>query len=122
MRVTTVSRPARVRPRRPGDRSRPSPPIGSLLALRRSATPSVLPSFPWVGLLTLAGAIFVSVTSEFLPTGLLPDMAHDLGVSVGTTGLLVTVFAVSVVAATTPLTTLTRRYSRKRLVVLVLLT
>ena len=81
----------------------------------------MLPSFPWVGLLTLAGAIFVSVTSEFLPTGLLPDMAHDLRVDVATTGLLVTVFAGAVVAATTPLTTLTRRYSRKRLVVLVLL-
>src|SRR5699024_3826969 len=49
--------------------------------------------FPWVGLLTLAGAIFVSVTSEFLPTGLLPDMARDLDVSLSTAGLLVTVFA-----------------------------
>jgi predicted MFS family arabinose efflux permease len=80
----------------------------------------VLPPFPWIGLVTLAGAIFVSVTSEFLPTGLLPDMARGLGVSVSTTGLLVSVFAGTVVAATTPLTSLTRRFSRKRLVVLVL--
>ena len=80
----------------------------------------MLPAFPWIGLLTLAGAIFVSVTSEFLPTGLLPEMAAGLGVGVGTTGLLVTVFAGTVVAATTPLTTLTRRLSRKRLVVVVL--
>ncbi|HEY0375137.1 MAG TPA: MFS transporter [Amnibacterium sp.] len=73
-----------------------------------------------MGLLTLAGAIFVSVTSEFLPTGLLPDMAEGLGVGVATTGLLVAIFAGTVVAATTPLATLTRRFSRKRLVVLVL--
>jgi predicted MFS family arabinose efflux permease len=83
--------------------------------------PPIAPAFPWVGLLTLAGAIFVSVTSEFLPTGLLPEMAHDLGVSVATTGLLVTVFAGTVVAATTPLTTLTKRFPRKALVVAVLL-
>ncbi|MEN9619886.1 MAG: hypothetical protein RL499_79, partial [Actinomycetota bacterium] len=37
--------------------------------------------FPWVGLITLAAAIFVLVTSEFLPTGLLPIMAADLEVS-----------------------------------------
>ncbi|MET1051210.1 MAG: MFS transporter, partial [Mycetocola sp.] len=77
--------------------------------------------FPWIGLLTLAGAIFVSVTSEFLPTGLLPDMAKDLDVSLSTAGLLVTVFAGTVVIATTPLAALTRKYSRKGLVVVVLL-
>ncbi|WP_167132851.1 MFS transporter [Paramicrobacterium chengjingii] len=77
--------------------------------------------FPWVGLLTLAGAIFVSVTSEFLPTGLLPDMARDLDVSLSTAGLLVTVFAGTVVIATTPLAALTRNVSRKALVVFVLL-
>jgi predicted MFS family arabinose efflux permease len=78
-------------------------------------------AFPWIGLLTLAGAIFVSVTSEFLPTGLLPDMAKELGVSLSTAGFLVTVFAGTVVVATTPLAALTRKYSRKGLVVIVLL-
>jgi predicted MFS family arabinose efflux permease len=77
--------------------------------------------FPWIGLLTLAGAIFVSVTSEFLPTGLLPEMAGDLGVSISTAGLLVTIFAGTVVVATTPLAALTRNYSRKGLIVAVLL-
>jgi predicted MFS family arabinose efflux permease len=77
--------------------------------------------FPWIGLLTLAGAIFVSVTSEFLPTGLLPEMAGDLGVSISTAGLLVTIFAGAVVVATTPLAALTRNYSRKGLIVAVLL-
>jgi predicted MFS family arabinose efflux permease len=79
------------------------------------------PAFPWVGLLVLAGAIFVSVTSEFLPTGLLPDMAGQLDVSESQIGLLVTIFAGTVVVSTTPLAALTRRYSRKYLVVAVLL-
>jgi predicted MFS family arabinose efflux permease len=60
------------------------------------------------------------VTTEFLPTGLLPDMARDLDVNVSTTGLLVTVFAGAVVAGTTPLAALTRRQPRKRLVVAVM--
>lgn len=86
-----------------------------------TTTPTVTTAFPWIGLLTLAGAIFVSVTSEFLPTGLLPEMAAELDVSLSTAGLLVTVFAGTVVIATTPLAALTRRYSRKGLVVVVLL-
>lgn len=87
-----------------------------------SHTPTTAaPVFPWVGLIVLAGAIFVSVTSEFLPTGLLPDMAGELGVSESRIGLLVTIFAGTVVISTTPLAALTRAYSRKYLVVIVLL-
>jgi len=69
----------------------------------------------------LAGAIFVSVTSEFLPVGLLPDMAGELDVDESRIGLLVTIFAGTVVLSTTPLAALTRNYSRKYLVVFVLL-
>jgi predicted MFS family arabinose efflux permease len=76
--------------------------------------------FPWVGLVTLALAIFVSVTTEFLPTGLLPEMAHTFHVSLSQVGLLVTIFAATVVLSTTPLSILTRRYSRKSLVIVVL--
>jgi DHA1 family inner membrane transport protein len=85
------------------------------------STPAKSAPFPLVGLLVLAGAIFSSVTSEFLPTGLLPDMARDLHVSVSQVGLLVSIFAGTVVVSTTPLAALTRRYSRKALVVVVLL-
>jgi predicted MFS family arabinose efflux permease len=76
--------------------------------------------FPLFRLLVLTGAIFVSVTSEFLPTGLLPDMAAELGVSESQIGLLITVFAGTVVVSAAPLTVLTRRYSRKWLMVLLL--
>jgi DHA1 family inner membrane transport protein len=73
--------------------------------------------FPFFRLLVLAGAIFVSVSSEFLPTGLLPDIAADLDVSESRVGLLITVFAFTVVLSAAPLTVLTRRYSRKGLLV-----
>ncbi len=76
--------------------------------------------FPFFRLLVLSGAIFASVSSEFLPTGLLPEMAAELGVSESRVGLLVTVFAGTVVLTTAPLTALTRKYSRKWLMVLLL--
>ncbi|WP_210507286.1 MFS transporter [Naasia sp. SYSU D00057] len=77
--------------------------------------------FPTLGLLTLAGAVFVSITGEFLPAGLLPDMARGLDVTVSQAGILVTVFAATVVLATTPLALLTRDVSRKTLVFWVLI-
>ncbi|MCJ1687915.1 MFS transporter [Rathayibacter sp. VKM Ac-2927] len=88
-----------------------------------SSTRTTSPAtFPWIGLLTLAGAVFVSVTSEFLPTGLIPDMSRDLGVSIPLTGQLVTIFAATVVIATTPLTLVTQRFSRKSLLLVALCT
>jgi predicted MFS family arabinose efflux permease len=76
--------------------------------------------FPVFRLLVLTGAIFASVTSEFLPTGLLPDIGAELRVSDSQVGLLVTVFAGVVVVMTAPLTALTRNISRKWLVVVTL--
>ena len=76
--------------------------------------------FPWVGLLTLSTAIFFMVTSEFLPTGLLPQIAADLDVSEAQVGLLITIFAGTVVLTTAPLAALTRRFERKHLLLAVL--
>jgi predicted MFS family arabinose efflux permease len=81
----------------------------------RSVTP-----FPLFRLLVISGAIFVVVTSEFLPTGLLPDMASELGVSESRIGLLITIFAATVVVTAVPLTSLTRRFPRKPLMIVVL--
>ncbi len=86
-------------------------------AINRTTTTT----FPWAGLFILAAAIFVMVTSEFLPTGLLPDLARTFEVSESQVGLLVTVFAGTVVLTAAPLTAVTRRYSRKSLVVVVLI-
>lgn len=79
-------------------------------------------SFPWAGLLILASAVFVAVTSEFLPTGLLPDLARSFEVSESQVGLLLSIFAGAVVLSAAPLTFLTRRAPRKSLVIVVLLT
>ncbi|MEZ5189451.1 MAG: MFS transporter [Schumannella sp.] len=77
--------------------------------------------FPIWRLLVLTGAIFIVVTSEFLPTGLLPDMARELKVSESQVGLLVTIFAATVVVTAVPLSSMTRRFPRKALMVVVLL-
>lgn len=87
-----------------------------------STTPArVAPKFPWTGLIALASATFLSVTSEMIPTGLLPDMSASLGVSEAQIGLLVTVFAFTVVVTSTPLTALTRRWPRHGLLIGILI-
>lgn len=78
------------------------------------------PAFPYTGLIALAGAVFLSVTSEMIPTGLLPDMSSSLGVSEAQIGLLVSVFAFTVVVSSPPLTWLTRRWPRHGMIVGVL--
>jgi predicted MFS family arabinose efflux permease len=45
----------------------------------------------WLAVVAVAIGAFAFVTTEFLPVGLLPRIAADLGVSAGTAGLMVTV-------------------------------
>lgn len=79
------------------------------------------PKFPYLAMVTVAVATFMSVTIEMLPTGLLPDMSEELGVSESLIGLTVSVFAFTVVLTSAVLSHLTRRFSRHALVVTVLL-
>ncbi len=44
----------------------------------------------WLAILTVAVTAFALVTSEFLPIGVLNSISTDLGVSVGTAGLVIT--------------------------------
>ena len=81
---------------------------------------STAPPFPYLGLVILATAIFVCVTSEFLPTGLLPELAEGLDVPEFQVGFLVTVYAGTVVVTAPLLTSLTQRFARKHLVLVVL--
>ncbi len=83
--------------------------------------PRTTPSFPYFALVTVAVAIFLSVTTEMLPTGLLPEMSAELRVSESLIGITVSVFAFTVVLSSAPLTALTRRIPRHTLVVAVLL-
>ncbi|MGV8876369.1 MAG: MFS transporter [Rhodoglobus sp.] len=91
------------------------------MSMPRTPTASANQAFPWAGLFTLSALIFTSVTSEWLPTGLLPEIASELSVSQSQVGLLITIFAATVVVSTAPLAALTRNYSRKSLVIVVLL-
>ncbi|GAA3595779.1 MFS transporter [Agrococcus terreus] len=77
--------------------------------------------FPMAALLVLALAIFTNITVEMLPMGLLLPMSRELGVAESAVGLLVTIFAFTVVASSTTLIRLTRRVPRHLLVVTVLL-
>ena len=78
------------------------------------------PRLPWPGLLMLAAGVFLSITIEMLPTGLLPEMSDGLGVAEPFIGLLMSVFAFTVVITSTPLTALTSRMPRHGLLVIVL--
>jgi MFS transporter, DHA1 family, inner membrane transport protein len=78
------------------------------------------PRLPWPGLLMLAAGVFLSITIEMLPTGLLPEMSGGLGVAEPFIGLLMSVFAFTVVITSTPLTALTSRMPRHGLLVVVL--
>jgi DHA1 family inner membrane transport protein len=82
---------------------------------------SISHRFPYGGLFILSVAVFISVTAEMMPTGLLPQMSSELGVSEAQIGLLVTFFALSVVVTSVPLVSLTRRFSRHGLIVAVLI-
>ncbi|MDR5777858.1 MFS transporter [Caballeronia sp. LZ065] len=44
----------------------------------------------WLAVLAVAVSAFAFVTGEFLPVGLLPQIAQDLGVSPGVAGLMIT--------------------------------
>jgi len=73
------------------------------------------------GLLSLALASFLAVTTEVSLVGLLPDVGKTFGVSDSITGLLVSLYAVMVAALAVPLTHATSRFARKPLLLATLL-
>jgi predicted MFS family arabinose efflux permease len=68
---------------------------------------------PRTTLLTLAVAVFATVTVEMIPAGLLPAMSRDLHVSTAQIGLLVSVWAATIIVASIPLTRLTSGIDRR---------
>lgn len=73
---------------------------------------------PWVALLALAMAGFLTILTEALPAGLLPLMSADLRVSQTLIGQLVTAYAAGSLLAAIPLTSLTRRWRRRPLLLI----
>ncbi|KMS59359.1 MFS transporter [Novosphingobium barchaimii LL02] len=74
-----------------------------------------------LAIILLAISAFIIVTTEFIIVGLLPNLARDLGVSIGTAGWLVTLFAFTVMLCGPVLTGLVAHFNRKRLFVFLLL-
>ena len=68
-----------------------------------------------LALAALSGAAFCFVTGENLPVGLLPQLSAGLRISLSAVGLLVTIYAVVVIAVSAPLTHLTRGVPRRPL-------
>ncbi|WP_456024578.1 MFS transporter [Pseudomonas protegens] len=71
--------------------------------------------FPLAALLALATAGFITVMTEALPAGLLPQMSSGLNVSQALIGQLVTLYALGSILAAIPLTIATRSWRRKPL-------
>ncbi|GGP83865.1 Cmx/CmrA family chloramphenicol efflux MFS transporter [Streptomyces melanogenes] len=61
----------------------------------------------------LAVAVFAMGTSEFMLAGLLPDIASDLDVSVGTTGVLTSAFAIGMTVGAPLVAVLARNWPRR---------
>ncbi|SMF56657.1 MULTISPECIES: MFS transporter [unclassified Pseudomonas] len=75
-------------------------------------------SLPLGGLLALASAGFITILTEAMPAGLLPQMGEGLGVSPALVGQLVTLYALGSLLAAIPLTLLTRGWRRRPLLLL----
>ncbi|WP_194409778.1 MFS transporter [Microbacterium cremeum] len=78
-----------------------------------SAPPS---RFPMRALLILSFGVLVTVTAESLPAGMMPEMSADLGVSSMQIGLLISVWALTVIVTSIPLSRALGRVDRRLVV------
>ena len=79
------------------------------------------PRLPMASLLVMSATVFLSVTTELVPAGLLPAMSHDLHVTPGRLGLLVTAFAAVMAMSAAPLGFVTTRFPPRALLAATLL-
>ncbi|WP_397334616.1 MFS transporter [Paenibacillus sp. 1011MAR3C5] len=85
---------------------------------QRVASAASSERLPWAGLLALAMAGFICILTETVPAGLLPQIGTGLGVSEALAGQLVTLYALGSLLAAIPLTTATRGWRRKPLLLM----
>lgn len=85
-----------------------------------SSTPSS-EHLPWAGLLALAMTGFICILTETIPAGLLLQIGDGLGVSEALAGQLVTLYALGSLLAAIPLTTMTRGWRRRPLLLMCIL-
>ncbi|KTB62917.1 MULTISPECIES: MFS transporter [Pseudomonas] len=75
-------------------------------------------ALPLGGLLALACAGFITILTEAMPAGLLPQMSEGLQVSQALVGQLVTLYALGSLLAAIPLTLLTQGWRRRPLLLI----
>lgn len=81
-------------------------------------TTATATGMPWLSLLLLAAAGFITILTEALPAGLLPELANALQVSEAWVGQLVTVYAVGSLLAAIPIIRVTGHWPRRRLLLM----
>ncbi|MDT0343291.1 Cmx/CmrA family chloramphenicol efflux MFS transporter [Streptomyces litchfieldiae] len=70
-----------------------------------------------IAVYVLGAAVFALGTSEFMLSGLLPEVADDLDVSIPTAGLLISAFAIGMVVGAPVLAAATQRLPRRQTLV-----
>jgi predicted MFS family arabinose efflux permease len=78
-------------------------------------------SLPMLGLLALSTASFLTILTEALPAGLLPQIGSGLGVTESAAGQLITIYAIGSFLAAIPLTAATRTLRRRPLLIAALI-
>ncbi|MGI3784079.1 MAG: MFS transporter [Janthinobacterium lividum] len=71
-------------------------------------------------LVLLGAGVFLAVSTEMLPVGLLPEIGRGLDVSQSATGLLVSLYAVLVALTTVPIAALVERWPRRTVLAVLL--
>ena len=70
---------------------------------------------PWLAVFILSIAAFIFNTTEFIPVGLLTDIAHSFHMRVANTGLIMTIYAWTVTLLSVPFAMLFARFERRKL-------
>lgn len=75
------------------------------------------PRAAWLAVASMAVGTFATVTTEFMPIGLLTDIASDLGVTKGAAGLMVTVPGIAAAIAGPALIVMAGRLDRRKVMI-----
>lgn len=88
--------------------------------MTRTDAPGAKQTFSWFVLGLMSSVTFVGILSELVPSGILPQMAADLGIDESDVGFLVGVYALASAVFAIPLISVTLTMNRKLLLLLLL--